>query len=57
MQEIAGHQVEAGTQTLGTELSPDKAPGPEVMAWMVGVVEEAVDVSLALRTPDLEPLE
>lgn len=52
-QEISVKQVEAGAQALDLNLGPRKKDGEELFPWLVGVVEEVVDVPLSFDTTNL----
>ena len=56
-QEIAVKQVEAGAQALDLNLGPRKKDGEELFPWLVGVVEEVVDVPLSFDTTNLAGIE
>ena len=57
VQELAAKQVEAGAGMLGIDLGPGKKKAPQLMEWLVDTVQEAVDISLALRSADPEAIE
>jgi 5-methyltetrahydrofolate corrinoid/iron sulfur protein methyltransferase len=52
-QELAVKQVEAGAQALDLNLGPRKKDGEEVFPWLVGLMEEVVDVPLSFDTTNL----
>ena len=56
-QQIAVSQVEAGAQALDLNLGPRKKDGEELFPWLVGVVEEVVDVPLSFDTTNLAGIE
>ena len=56
-QEVAVKQVEAGAQALDLNLGPRKKDGEDLFPWLVGVVEEVVDVPLSFDTTNLAAIE
>ncbi|MEK7281145.1 MAG: dihydropteroate synthase [Chloroflexota bacterium] len=48
IQELAKSQVDAGAHLLDLNIGPQRRSGPEVMSWMVEIVQEVVDVPLSL---------
>lgn len=56
-QDLAVKQVEAGAQALDLNIGPQKKAGPEIMAWLVDVVQEVVDVPLSFDTTNLAAIE
>lgn len=56
-QELAVKQVEAGAQALDLNLGPRKKDGEEVFPWLVGLMEEVVDVPLSFDTTNLAGIE
>ncbi|HLA81627.1 MAG TPA: dihydropteroate synthase [Thermoleophilia bacterium] len=56
MQRLAKSQVEHGAQILDLNIGPQKKEGPEVMRWLVPVIEEVADVPLSLDTTNLEAI-
>ena len=56
-QDLAVKQVEAGAQALDINLGPRKKDGEEVFPWMVGLLEEVVDVPLSFDTTNLLGIE
>jgi len=57
IQELAARQVEAGAGMLGIDLGPERGSAPQLMEWLVDTVQGAVDIPLALRSPDLTAIE
>jgi len=57
--DLARRQKEAGAWALDLNIGPQKKAGPEVMAWLVDVMHEAVgpDVPLSLDTTNLAAIE
>jgi 5-methyltetrahydrofolate corrinoid/iron sulfur protein methyltransferase len=53
--DLARKQVQNGAQALDLNVGPQKKAGPEVMSWLVDVVQEAVgtDVTLSFDTTNL----
>jgi 5-methyltetrahydrofolate corrinoid/iron sulfur protein methyltransferase len=56
-QELAVKQVEAGAQALDLNLGPRKKDGEEVFPWMVGLVEQVVDVPLSFDSTNILGIE
>lgn len=56
-QDLAVRQIEAGAQALDLNIGPQKKAGPEIMAWLVDAVQEAVDVPLSFDTTNLAAIE
>lgn len=56
-QELAVKQVEAGADCLDINLGPRKKDGEEVFPWMVGLLEEVVDVPLCFDSTNLLAIE
>ncbi|MBN1311694.1 MAG: dihydropteroate synthase [Anaerolineae bacterium] len=56
-QKLAVSQVDAGAQALDINLGPRKKDGEEVFPWMVGLLEEVVDVSLSFDTTNIAGIE
>jgi len=56
---LARRQKEAGAWALDLNIGPQKKAGPEVMSWLVDVVQEAVgmDMPLSLDTTNLAAIE
>jgi cobalamin-dependent methionine synthase I len=57
IQDLAIKQVEGGAHYLDLNLGPAKKEGPEMMEWVVKVVEEVVDVPLSLDTTNPDAIE
>lgn len=57
IQELAVAQVEAGAQMLDINIGPGTKGGPEMMEWLVKIVQEVVDVPLSLDTTNAEAME
>ena len=57
--DLARRQKEAGAWALDLNIGPQKKAGPEVMSWLVDVMQEAVgtDVPLSLDTTNLAAIE
>ncbi|MBI3160145.1 MAG: dihydropteroate synthase [Chloroflexi bacterium] len=56
-QELAIKQVEAGAQALDINLGPRKKDGEEVFPWMVGVIEQVVDVPISFDSTNILGIE
>jgi 5-methyltetrahydrofolate corrinoid/iron sulfur protein methyltransferase len=56
-QELAVRQVEAGADALDLNLGPRKKDWEEVFPWMVGTVEEVVDIPLSFDSTNLMGIE
>jgi 5-methyltetrahydrofolate corrinoid/iron sulfur protein methyltransferase len=57
IQDMAVAQVEAGAAIVDLNIGPQKKLGHEVMPWIVGAVQEVVDVPLSLDTTNLAAME
>ncbi|MDI6799770.1 MAG: dihydropteroate synthase [Actinomycetota bacterium] len=57
IQEMALAQVEVGANILDINIGPARKDGPDVMEWIVGVVQEVVDVPLCLDTTNALAME
>jgi 5-methyltetrahydrofolate corrinoid/iron sulfur protein methyltransferase len=57
IQRLAVDQVKAGADALEVNIGPQKKSGPEVMEWMVDVIQEVVEVPLCLDTTNLAAME
>jgi cobalamin-dependent methionine synthase I len=57
--DLARRQKEAGAWALDLNIGPQKKAGPEVMSWLVDVMQEAVgnDMPLSLDTTNLAAIE
>jgi 5-methyltetrahydrofolate corrinoid/iron sulfur protein methyltransferase len=56
-QDLAVRQVEAGANALDLNLGPRKKDGEEIFPWMVGLMEEVVDVPLCFDSTNLAGIE
>lgn len=56
-QDLAVRQVEAGAHALDLNLGPRKADGEEIFPWMVGLMEEVVDVPLCFDSTNILGIE
>jgi cobalamin-dependent methionine synthase I len=57
IQGLAKKQVDCGAKILDLNIGPQKKAGPEVMDWLVNIVQEAVDVPLSLDTTNAQAIE
>ncbi|MEW6070742.1 MAG: dihydropteroate synthase [Candidatus Thermoplasmatota archaeon] len=57
IQKLALEQVKAGAHILDISTGPGVEEPKEVMKWLVEVVQEVVDVPLAIDTPKIEVME
>jgi 5-methyltetrahydrofolate corrinoid/iron sulfur protein methyltransferase len=57
IQGLALKQVAGGAQMLDLNIGPQKKAGPEVMAWMVDVIQKMTDVPLSLDTTNAAAME
>lgn len=57
IQDLAVRQVEAGAYALDLNIGPQKKEGVEIMTWLVGAVQEVVDVPLSFDTTNLAAIE
>ncbi len=57
IQEMAMLQAEAGANILDINIGPARKDGPELMEWIVGVVQDAVDLPLCLDTTNAAAME
>lgn len=57
--DLARRQIQAGASALDLNIGPQKKAGPEVISWLIDVVQEAVgvDVPLSLDTTNLAAIE
>ncbi len=57
--DLARRQVQNGAQALDLNVGPQKKAGPEVMSWLVDVVQEAVgtDVTISFDTTNLAAIQ
>jgi len=56
IQALAGKQAQAGAQMLELDLGPTRRGLGQTLSWLVGAVQEVVDLPLAIRTADAEAL-
>ncbi len=56
-QDLAVRQVTAGANALDLNLGPRKADGEEIFPWMVGLMEEVVDVPLCFDSTNIVGIE
>jgi len=56
-QDLAVRQVAAGANALDLNLGPRKADGEEIFPWMVGLMEEVVDVPLCFDSTNIVGIE
>ncbi|GIK54380.1 MAG: dihydropteroate synthase [Chloroflexi bacterium] len=56
-QDLAVSQVAAGANALDLNLGPRKADGEEIFPWMVGLMEEVVDVPLCFDSTNIVGIE
>jgi 5-methyltetrahydrofolate corrinoid/iron sulfur protein methyltransferase len=57
IQQLAKDQVAAGAHYLDVNIGPAKKSGPEIMEWLVKIIQEVVDVPLSLDTTNHEAIE
>ncbi len=57
IQHMALAEAEAGATLLDINLGPATKDGPEMMQWVVGVVQEVTDMRLCLDTTNSEAME
>jgi 5-methyltetrahydrofolate corrinoid/iron sulfur protein methyltransferase len=57
IQDYAVRQVEAGAGMLDLNIGPQRKQGPEVMSWIVDVVQDVTDVPLSLDTTNIAAME
>lgn len=57
LQELAVKQAEAGMDWIDLNIGPAGKMGEELMAWLVPVVHEVVDLPLALDTSNIKAIE
>ena len=57
LQELAVKQVAGGAQMLDLNIGPQKKAGPEIMAWMVEIIQRVTDVPLSLDTTNAAAIE
>lgn len=57
IQELAVTQVEGGANMLDINIGPATKSGPEMMEWLVKIVQEVVDVPLSLDTTNAAAME
>jgi len=56
LQELAIQQAEAGMDWIDLNIGPAGKTGEELMSWLVPVIEEVVDVPLALDTSNVKAI-
>jgi len=56
-QDTAVAMVEAGADAVDLNIGPQKKHGHEILPWLVGIVEEVVDVPLVFDTTNLTAIE
>ena len=56
-QDTAVRMVEAGADAVDLNIGPQKKHGHEILPWLVGIVEEVVDVPLVFDTTNLTAIE
>lgn len=56
-QDLAVRQVAAGANALDLNLGPRKADGEEIFPWIVGLMEEVVDVPLCFDSTNIVGIE
>lgn len=57
LQELAVQQAEAGMDWIDLNIGPAGKTGEELMTWLVPVIEEVVDVPIALDTSNIKAIE
>lgn len=57
IQQMARAQAEAGAGMLDLNIGPQRKRGPEVMEWLVNVVQDVVDLGLSFDTTNLAAIE
>ncbi|MEI6154290.1 MAG: dihydropteroate synthase [Deltaproteobacteria bacterium] len=57
IKEMALAQAKAGMDMIDINLGPARKEGPELMEWVVKIVQEAVDLPLSLDTTNIEAME
>lgn len=57
LQELALDQAKAGMDYIDLNIGPAGKTGEELMSWLVPVIEEVVDVPLALDTSNVKAIE
>ncbi|MCK4325656.1 dihydropteroate synthase [bacterium] len=57
VQELAMKEKKAGMDCLDINLGPARKQGPELMEWLVKIVQEVVDLPLFLDTTNVEAIE
>lgn len=57
LKELAKKQVEAGAHIVDVNCAIFMEKEPEVMEWLVGIVQEAVNVPLCIDTPNVAAME
>jgi 5-methyltetrahydrofolate corrinoid/iron sulfur protein methyltransferase len=57
IQELAQNQVAAGAHYLDVNIGPARKSGPQIMQWLVKIIQQVVDVPLSLDTTNHEAIE
>jgi len=57
IEEMARKQSEAGADLLDLNIGPARKQGDELMAWIVGVVQNVSDLPLSLDTTNMDAME
>ncbi|MCG0274630.1 MAG: methyltetrahydrofolate cobalamin methyltransferase [Thermosediminibacteraceae bacterium] len=57
LKDLAKRQVEAGAHIIDVNCAIFMEKEPEVMEWLVGIIQEAVDVPLCIDTPNVAAME
>lgn len=57
IQDLALRQVEARADYLDLNIGPSRKQGPEIMEWMVNIIQDVVDVHLSLDTTNYLAIE
>jgi len=57
LQELAVEQAQAGMDYIDLNIGPAGKTGEELMTWLVPVIEEVVDVPVALDTSNIKAIE
>ena len=56
-QDLASRMVDAGADAVDLNIGPQKRSGHEILPWLVGIVEQVVDVPLVFDTTNLTAIE
>ncbi|MFH0977591.1 MAG: dihydropteroate synthase [Spirochaetota bacterium] len=57
IQEMAVRETEAGVDYIDVNIGPARKGGPEMMEWLVKIIQEVTDVPLSLDTTNMEATE